>query len=263
MRSLGVARGRPPRFGGSTTAFSRMLSALAGGSVFTASYYAYSGAKVTDWIDWLDPTHTLTQATDANRAPLPVADSALGGALSSTHAALQYYGSSRAASTWKRFHDGTGGGTCTIWVPHATHTSNLYLGFTSTGSGEGAYCTANDNGTDGRIGHNVRNSGGSIVNPYPAGDWYTQGTGNVLRADYLEGASPGESRIYSNGTLAGSANTSAGPTSGNPALTLYNGYAAASWSFRWHATIVPPAAWTAAQIAAVDAYVKSLGLVGA
>ena len=109
---IGNLVGSRPDYGrGTRSLFEAILRNAAGKPVFTADYYAVDGVtgKVAAFIDWNDSSHTLAQSTSALQVNLPTVDSRFAGALTITATqANTRYVSSRAASSWRFLHDGTG-----------------------------------------------------------------------------------------------------------------------------------------------------------
>lgn len=103
------------------TAFRGLFREDAGGkdSWFDASNTLLSGGRVTSFVDVVDPTHELAQASSGNQVFTPTADASMAGALSATFVAANsnFYASNRAASAWRYLHNGTGQTTILVLVP--------------------------------------------------------------------------------------------------------------------------------------------------
>lgn len=192
-----------------------------GGSIFSADRYTLDGVsgKVSGLVDWLDGTHVAVQATAANQAAAPAANSALNRRLALTLDGNQRYDSNRAASTWNYLHDGTG---CTF----------------------GSVCVALPDGTNRRVMHGTLDR---ALNPTSVGvTWYyqastlslivgrnnatrtiastisatfTNGVAFTSRASYKEGASP-EFFFTKTGVTLTSGSSAADPSTADPAYTL-------------------------------------------
>lgn len=85
-----------------------------GDSWFDADRVLIDGGsgKVSTWIDYIDPTHTLVQTTSANQCAV-AADALLRGRKSLQFVGGQRYDSSRAASAWSYLHQA---GHTAVWV---------------------------------------------------------------------------------------------------------------------------------------------------
>lgn len=88
----------------------------AGSSWFDADNYTVDGVsgKTAAFIDRLDASHVLAQATAANQVAVPAADAGMKGRRSATFTGVdgQRYQSNRATALWNYFNAGATGGTC-------------------------------------------------------------------------------------------------------------------------------------------------------
>jgi hypothetical protein len=242
-----------------------MLAAFAGGSVFTASKVTIASSNTSTLVDWLDETHALAQAT--NRVPTPVPDAAFRGFPSLRFTASnQNYDSSRAAATWNRLHDGSGGGWAAVMVVEAMSAPGRAWYVIDTGGATAARGASGypfvDAGPVTKTRQIIRNDAANILSlTSPVGAW-VEGTAFVIRAGYTEGASP-EATLDQNGVSQATGNTTGAPSASDATRTLrLNGSMTAGDIYRLAALVIPPAAWTAAQIAALNRWVKTLGIAG-
>lgn len=100
MPAVGMCGGpRPNVF---RAAFQKDIGGVAGvsDSWFDASYYVVDGVsgKVSDLVDYIDPTHTFRQATSAVQPAVPASDVAFGGANVLVFANNEFFVSTRPAS---------------------------------------------------------------------------------------------------------------------------------------------------------------------
>lgn len=109
---------RPNRFmpsAGPAALAGRFQALFSGGaSRFDADRYTTSGGNVVAFVDYADPTHAL--AVDTGTLANPTADATVNNALTATFSAHRCR-SSRAASTWRYLHDGTGCEAYCVAVP--------------------------------------------------------------------------------------------------------------------------------------------------
>jgi hypothetical protein len=89
--------------------FERALDIYAYGFAFTGSRYELDGVsgKVLRFVDWLDPTHYLAQATSANQCAVPAATAAVRNALTAAFDSNPFYVSTRAAAEYSYLHNET------------------------------------------------------------------------------------------------------------------------------------------------------------
>lgn len=252
-------RSRRGRTSGATvTPFQQVLAAFAGGSVFTADRYTVDGGsgKVAAFVDWLDGTHTLAQA-GANQCVVPAASAIFAGRKCAVFGASEYYDSSRASSTWKYLHDGTGCSVVHVYAPSTnvvTTRCSLATRSLAGGAGDIGFSLSRIAGPDWAV--TVRNAGAVIVNiaaGTPAVD-----TAVYLDFFYKESEAPDEYVLREKGTSVANGNSGGVPSSANPAGTLRLGGTTAASVLdlsRWAATLIAPRVLTANQRATVQRWI--------
>ena len=133
-----------PGAGGS---LENQITAMAPFAWFRGDSYVAAGGKVTAWVDKMDASHTLAQATPANQVNTPTADAALNNQLSATFVGAVStfsYLSSKAASAWAFLHNGLGAETFMTYVPVAPSGSSVvaWSTYSVSATGPGARFTA-------------------------------------------------------------------------------------------------------------------------
>ncbi len=109
-----------------------------GDSWFDADNVNTASGQTVEFIDVIDPTHFLTQATSSNRAASPATDALFAGANCVLFdGSNDYYLSNRPTSAWTYLHDGSG---CTIFavfekVSAAAFSHVIWSTWTNTGTG--------------------------------------------------------------------------------------------------------------------------------
>lgn len=220
-----------------------MAIALAAGSpLFNGDYYTVDGisAKVRNINDWSSATHSLEQTANGQQVVLPVADANHNNRLTYDFTGGLYYASTRAASAWRFFSDGTGfdllaeitAGAVTAGArPFSTRTTGAGTQFTMDGS----TCALL-----------VNNGSSTFINfgavPVPAG-------GTYLTCGYKSGVTP-QATIYTKGTQSAFTSSGTSPSAGDPqntfALGATSAAGGASGKFKLR-TLSITATWTAAQ----------------
>lgn len=202
--------------------FQKDIGGVAGvsDSWFDASYYVVDGVsgKVSDFVDYVDPSHTLRQATSANQVAAPSADAALANALTATFSGSQWYTSTRSASSWTYLHDGTGFEATTVLTPTSTPALQAVWA-TRTGGGVVVGCQHYFAGTT--LSMAVGNGTANIFGPNPttSAGQVSAGSSTYFTASYSEGSSP-EGSIRKNGTVVASGASLAAPSASAAASTL-------------------------------------------
>lgn len=233
--------------------------------MFSADRFTIDGTsgKVSALVDWMDSTHTLAQATSANQAAAPAADSAVRGARSLTFTGSQLYVSSRAASTWKYLHDGTGFAVVAVFVPDTGGGSAAQNTIASTVRGADiasasglvlSYTTTTTTG--GLVARVARANATPTINQTPT-TVFTQSTAYSLRFDYLEGAGT-EYHLSKSGVSLATGASLAAPTATDPQGTLTIGANVSDASNKLTGRLAffatAPAILTAAQATTLSAY---------
>lgn len=199
-------------------------------SWFDASYYVLDGVsgKVSDFVDYIDPTHTLRQATSANQCAVPSAVAAMNNALCVQGTGVEFYTSTRAPSAWKYLHDGGGAEHRHVFIGDNTSvdqtlhsTCNVLSGSTSVGSfTETSFAAGNllgglfvTNGTTSPANGRIISASGFIVQ--------SSGSGNptYIGGSYLEGSGT-DYIVYVRGSIAVSGSTTGVPAASDPSFTL-------------------------------------------
>jgi len=108
---VGVQRGLAQRF-------RSLFDSAAGDWWFDASHVSPIGGFTASVIDYIDPSHMLSQASAPLRCAVPSEDSAIGGQKSVEFSA-HYYESNRGAASWKYRHDGSPVTEFCVFVPTA------------------------------------------------------------------------------------------------------------------------------------------------
>lgn len=218
------ARATRRGFGSSMRSLFGMVLALsAGRPVFTADYYAIDGVsgKVASFIDWNDPTHTLAQATSANQVAIPATHANYAGKLCVTFTGSEWYVSSRPASYYAPWHDGSGGGSWATLSPTEVSTTYYVCStFSSAAPGFGMAWNVNHSVLVRQSGTNNTIVASSNVTP-------ALNTPVLYRFSYTEGASP-EWRIKTTGGVEVTGNSALAPGSGAAEQTLVFGARAAA-----------------------------------
>lgn len=143
----------------SRTLFGLILGLTASRPLFTADYYAIDGVtgKVASFVDWSDPTHTLSQSTSAKQVAIPAVHADYPGELCATFAAGQRYTSNRSATA----HDYLQNGPidfATILTPTLAGATQLIWANANPGVSAGASLLIDDGGP---MRHHVNRTGGS------------------------------------------------------------------------------------------------------
>jgi hypothetical protein len=233
------------------------------GSVFTSDYYALDGGtgKVSDFVDYIDNTHTLHQGTSAQQAAVPATDANLRGAKSTTFA-NQWYDSTRAASLWKYLHDGTGMTIINVFVPNTASNGFYSVCGTVSGlnidTGVGLYHRWLHGATRTVYLYVSRASATRTVSAQVASlATLGQNVGSVTDCSYQEATSPEYNvRIANVSVVSGS--SAAAPSAANPDATLRLGadvLGGQPAAMRWRATLLAPKTLSAAERAAVYAWI--------
>lgn len=227
-----MRRGGRGGTGDSSSLMSQFLSGAftTGDVAFDADYHALDPdtKNVTSWIDYLDPTHALSQSAGGTAQVLtPVADPAYGDRLVGRFTGTQRYDSNRPASAFP-FHYGSG---CTI-----------YAGFKRTGAGGTVPSvlstqTGNDGGlfmrwfggspSNLQVGVIAGPSGTFVINT-TANGVLAQDVGTYVSFSYKEGITP-EFELRSKSTLSTSGLSATAPFAA-PGSTLSLGNAPGSFS---------------------------------
>jgi hypothetical protein len=236
--------------------FSAVKKVFAGGSIFTTDYYALDGVtgKVAAFIDFLDPTHTVAQGTSANQVPAPLADAGLNGQRSATWSATQFYTSTRAASSWRYTHDGTGCTVFSVFVPTSLASTSALVS-TKSGAATGFVFYVS---TSPSYSLNVFNTTNTVISP--AGGTPVVGTPAILSFTYSETDSPSKYFLRRGNTQLAAGNSSFTPASGDPTSTLILGATPGGGSpgrYRWACTFMVPRVITAAERATVHTYIQN------
>lgn len=235
------------------------LFAAAGGSIFRASRYAVDGVsgKVASFVDLVDPTHVLAQATGAAQTALPAANGAAGNALTAPFAGTQYYASSRAPSAWKKLHDGTGVEIVAVFVAGADAGTEKVVW--STGVDASIYTSVQvgayhqyRSGASGDFGWFASNGAARILTG--AGNiatTVTAGAGIYSDLSYVEGAAAAQEWIARNKSATiFNGDSIAAPSAADPAATLTlgaNSTGTNGGTFGFHSLWFLPRVMTAAE----------------
>lgn len=229
MTRRGGGHARSPRRNGARSLEAQVAAIMSGGSWFDADRYTVDGgtSKVGAFVDRMDSSHTLAQASGTFQVALPSPDPAFGGFNSALFAA-HYYDSSRPASAWKHLHDGTGCDVICVFAPTTAATVNCMVATVaatsaSDNSGIGFVLDFYNTGSSGQefyIANGLGGGGGSMpVTIAGVGSTRTVGLPSYAEASYKENASP-EYASYNESTLIQSGTTTNTPSSSNPTGTL-------------------------------------------
>lgn len=212
----------------------------AGRPVFTADYYAVDGAsgKVSAFVDWNDPTHTLAQATSANQVAIPAAHADFAGKLCANFTGSERYQSNK--DVWKPMHDGTGSTCCCVFTATSVSGFGTWCATTTVGGGPTQLgFVLGRSATDGRW--QVGNGTSTVFQTSPA-DGYVVDIPTYRDVSYSETA--GTKRTYRvKGTITSSGGTSAAPSSSNPVGRLMLAASTAGTSaaaMRWRSLVFLP-----------------------
>jgi len=234
---------------------------FAGGSWFDASNYNVDGVsgKVGSFIDQLDGTHTLAQATSAQQVAVPAAHADYAGALAATFAGSQRYQSNRAAASWTYLHSGLG---LELWSVY-TITSTTACALMATGglaglaggsqTGLSHSCSAASNA----ILLRVANGSANCINSGPASGAVT----NIplyTEVQMLVSGTP-DYNVRMRDTSLATGDATAALSSGAPTNTFMLGAdGAGGFGFlgRWRMTAMAPVTFTAAQRTLMQTYIR-------
>lgn len=190
-------------------------------SRFDADYYAIDGGsgKVSDFIDYVDPTHTLHQGTGANQVAIPAAYGPMAGAFAASFLGSQFYDSNRAASAWPYLHNGSGCGLTSVLSPQSSDATFRVWLSTRTGTNVG-FNAYRQGSTMTTVPLEVTNGSASIS---PASSILTAADAPTYwTATYSETVSP-EFSYYLKSSSGGTGASTAAPSASNPAATLRMG----------------------------------------
>lgn len=201
--------------------FEQVRAIFAGGAVFTADYYAVDGdtGNVAALVNQLDPSDLFSQSNDALRVSAPAPHAALKNARAYTVPLDAYYDSNRPASGWKYRHDGSGLTEYFVLVADANGTDRRVI-----------VSTMRRDASTTQVGSQVYHQAGSgtwqvgraatqrTIATTLTGSW-TDGVAYALSTKYLEGNTPAEYVARRNGSSVASGDSSAAPSSADPAFT--------------------------------------------
>jgi hypothetical protein len=110
----------------------------------------------------------------------------------------------------------------------------------------------------------TNDAGTPFVSQSYSTDAFAAGVGADWHYSFATADNPDAAQFIAGESVA-TGDASEAPFSGDPlsSLKLCGTTVQAGWTWRFHALFVPPAAWTAAQVAAVSRYAQTLGLAGA
>jgi hypothetical protein len=215
---------------GRVSLLAAVLAASTGRPVFTADYYAVDGVsgKVASFIDWNDPTHTLSQSASGNQAALPAAHADFAGNLCATFDASAaagsgtYYTSNRAAASglWNYLHTGSGHRVSHCMSP-GTLVSCFFWGTYTSGTVPAAF-QSSAGGAFNDVRFICVNNAGSFAIDSTGTAGYVLNTPRFYQLRYTEGASP-EFQTYTNTTQVTTGASAAAPGTGNPPSPLVLG----------------------------------------
>lgn len=221
-RQLGTTLGWPPDL---VALFGKVLGIFAGGSVFTADYYVVDvSGKVSDWIDWLDPTHTLHQGNSGNQVAIPAPHAALQGSRAYLANVAEFYDSTRGASASKYRSDGTGVTEVFVTVGDSDGANRRVLAAnfdraqSTTRVGASLYHQATSASLIVARGDQptptTRTIAATLVSSW------TDGVAYCTRWKYAEARTPTEYTARRNGASIGAGDSAAAPSPSNPSQTL-------------------------------------------
>jgi hypothetical protein len=95
---------------------------------FRADYYAESAGKIAAFLDKMQPSHALSQASVTNQTPTSTITSSFNDKPVATFTAGQFYDSSWPASNWRFFQDGTGVEIFFVYTPTVSTPNSIYCG---------------------------------------------------------------------------------------------------------------------------------------
>jgi len=194
-----------------------------GDSWFDANYYVVDGVsgKVSDFVDYIDNTHTLRQATSAQQVAVPSADAVLGGALSANFVAVSSnrYDSTRAPSAWTYLHAGVGSEVVVSFVPNTNPASYLVCTEPGTATTQAGFIAYWSSGGSARC--FVGTGAATVFDTGAVGSGTMPvGVGTYMSVSYLEGRTPSEVVVSARSAAIYSSNSAVNPSSVDPSATL-------------------------------------------
>ncbi len=125
------------------SAFASLFSA--GDAWFSSDSYSVDGVsgKVASFVDVMDATHLLVQASSSLQVAVPSSDAQLASKASAKFLGAQSYSSNRSLAQWAHIHSGEGFTGVLVWVPTSvTGTQGLYGNRGASGEGLQTYTSA-------------------------------------------------------------------------------------------------------------------------
>lgn len=211
--------------------FSTILALASGKFAFTADRYTPAASNAGDFVDWLDGSHKIVQATGGSQVAAPTTHSDFAGNLCATFTGAQYYVSNRAASAFKFMHDGTG---CEVLLVYTLTNGATTARMVSTQTTTTVGMRLHTSGANGRA--YVHNGTIGIIDQTAA---IAAGTPTYLMHSYSESQSP-KSVLRLKSSTAASGAPSGAPSVSDPTSTLALGGSAAGIELaqmRWAALI--------------------------
>ncbi len=223
-------------------------------SWFDADNVNVSSGNTVSWIDVMDSTHLLQQASSSSQADAPAADASFGGSKTVLfNGTLDEYTSNRPASSWAFLHGASGSASTVVsvyYLPTTPGNQVIWSTFSSSGTGSAWHYAS--------LGYlGVVQSNNSTIEANAGAGAFNTPTFSRCCFDILDSF---DLRVFQKGTLVSTANlsTSVYNTSPNQTLRVGNLFNGASNRFpgRLRAIYFFRRALTAPEVSILHSYIQ-------